>query len=217
LKKTIGILGGIGPESSAKFYQDLINELQNRNIIKSNEDYPHIILNSIPAPELVNNDNLNMYLEGIKTLEKSGADFIVIICNTAYLYFEELQKTVKIPIIDLKKEIKKYLDNEKNNEILVLGSKKTKDSNIFEFKGIKISDDDKNIIDDIIINYNIGKDREIQKDILLRIIKKYKSKTLLLACTELSLLLKDIDTSKIDTMEILLDATIREWHNSKVL
>lgn len=214
MKKTIGILGGIGPESSAKFYQDLINELQNRNIIKTNADYPHIILNSIPAPELVNHEDLRNYIEGVRTLEKAGAEFIVIICNTAYLYFKSLQNSVKIPIINLKEEIKKDLENKKHQEILLLGSKKLIDSNIFEFKGINLEDIDKDTIDKIIIDYNAGKDKEIQKDKLLKIIKKYKFKTLLVACTELSSLLKGITISRIDTMDILLDATIRKWQNS---
>lgn len=213
MKKIIGILGGIGPESSAKFYQSLISELQNRNVIKTNEDYPHIILNSIPAPELVNHEDLDAYIDGVKTLEMAGAEFIVIICNTAYLYFKDLQNSVKIPIINLKEETKEHLDNKKHQEILLLGSKKLMNSDIFDFEGIKISDNDKNIIDEIIIDYNIGKYKEIQKERLLKIIEKYKAKTLLIACTELSSLLKESIISKIDTMDILLNATINKWQN----
>jgi aspartate racemase len=214
MKRTIGILGGIGPESSAKFYQSLIDKLQKRNFIKANEDYPHIILNSIPAPELVNHTDLKTYIEGVRTLEKAGAEFIVIVCNTVHLYFKELENSVKIPIINLKEEMRTHLENKKPQEFLILGSRRSIDSNLLGFEGINMADDDKDRIDQIILSYNAGKDKEVQKSTINKMIKKYKAKTLVVACTELSSLLKDITTSKIDTMDILLEATIREWQNS---
>ncbi len=51
--KKIGILGGIGPEATGHFYLKLIKRLQETGRIKRNTDYPQIIINSIPAPELV--------------------------------------------------------------------------------------------------------------------------------------------------------------------
>ena len=52
-KRVIGVLGGIGPEASVEFYAKLVKKLQESGMIKRNEDFPKIIINSIPAPELV--------------------------------------------------------------------------------------------------------------------------------------------------------------------
>ena len=49
----IGILGGIGPEATGEFYNKLIKRLQEKDLIKSNKDFPQIFINSIPAPELI--------------------------------------------------------------------------------------------------------------------------------------------------------------------
>ena len=66
----IGILGGIGPEATGEFYNKLIKRLQERGLVKSNRDYPHIIINSIPAPELIydkiSDEDLNPYIKGLK-------------------------------------------------------------------------------------------------------------------------------------------------------
>src|SRR3989338_7494975 len=98
---TIGILGGIGPEATGNFYLKLISEIQKQKLVKSNKDYPRIIINSIPAPELtskVNKAQLTDYVYGLKSLEKYGADFIVMVCNTIHLYRDSLQREVNISI-----------------------------------------------------------------------------------------------------------------------
>src|SRR3989344_778400 len=125
MKSKIGILGGIGPESSALFYERLITLAQSCNL-KSNTEYPHIILESIPAPELLlENPDLTLYEEAIKNLQRAGADFIVLVCNTAYIYRNHLQSLVTIPIIDLNKEVEVILTKKKIKTITILGSKKT--------------------------------------------------------------------------------------------
>ena len=63
--RVIGVLGGIGPESTAEFYRRLINRIQKSGYVQSNLNYPHILINSIPAPELfLENPDLSMYQEG---------------------------------------------------------------------------------------------------------------------------------------------------------
>jgi len=107
MKPTIGILGGLGPESSALFYKSLIEKVQSLNI-KSNTEYPHIILESIPAPELLlENPDLNMYKEAIKNLENAGADFIITVCNTAHIFNNQFKKFVNVPLIDVNEETEK--------------------------------------------------------------------------------------------------------------
>src|SRR3989344_8151685 len=83
----IGILGGIGPEATGEFYSKLIKELQKRKLIERNIDFPHIVINSIPASELVfdkiPDNDLKPYIEGLQFLDKSGADFILNAPETA--------------------------------------------------------------------------------------------------------------------------------------
>lgn len=217
MKPKIGILGGIGPESSALFYEQLIQLVQSNNI-KSNLEYPHIILESIPAPELLlKNPDLSMYKESIVNLEKAGADFIVIVCNTAYVFIDQFENLVNIPILDLNKETKKILEKNNLKKITIFGSKKTID-NLFHFDNIKIepiSEDESEIIDKMILDYNSGKNKKELEQQLINLIKKYPQKNVLIACTELSIILKNAGLKYLDTFDILLDATFQKWKNLK--
>ena len=94
--RRIGVLGGVGPEATGEFYNKLIRRLQEKGSIKSNRDFPQIIINSIPAPELIydkiSDEELQPYIKGLKELDKFGVDFIIMICNTIHLYYDKLQK-----------------------------------------------------------------------------------------------------------------------------
>lgn len=73
LNKKIGILGGIGPEATGGFYLKLISKFQEKKLIRSNRDFPQIIINSIPAPELIYEKvsirDLRPYLQGLGELD----------------------------------------------------------------------------------------------------------------------------------------------------
>lgn len=215
MKKTIGILGGIGPEATAELYRRIIEGVQKKGVIKSNTDYPHIIINSIPASEIFLKEILEDYIDGLKDLEKLGVDFIAIACNTVHVYFSELQKHVKIPIINLRDEVEKELRKKNFESVVVLGTKETIRKGLYKFNGINYLEPNKSELeemDKIIENYNAGKSKEDSSERLLKIAKKYSKKTKIVAgCTEVSLMLKDRGISFIDTLDVLANATINNW------
>ena len=120
----IGILGGMGTQAGL----DFCNKLAMLNRGKSDQEYPLFMLynkSNIPGrPESIgvqtkllstiprNSKNKKKYnsvlkslLEGCKSLEKSGCKFIVIPCNTAHYWYEDLKKKIKIPVINMPKEV----------------------------------------------------------------------------------------------------------------
>src|SRR3989338_138943 len=207
----IGILGGIGHGATCEFYNKLIKELQKRKLIKRNTDYPHIIINSIPASELVRNKisspDLKPYVEGVKLLDKIGVDFIVMVCNTIHLYFRLLQREIKTPILDLRKEVRLALIS-KRKRVLVLGTPATITRGLYEFPGIKYSRLGKKEMNDIshsILQFNQGF-IALQGNNLSEICRKrIKNGTqIILACTELSLMLEKEGIPNISTLDILV-------------
>lgn len=219
MRPKIGILGGIGPESSAIFYEMLIRKVQSQGI-NSNTEYPHIILESISAPELLlQNPDLTMYKEAIVNLKTAGADFIVMVCNTAHIFLEQFKKIVDIPIIDLNKETEFFLKNRGINQITIFGSKKTVD-NLFNFENItieKIAVEESKILDNLILEYNIGKNKELIEKQLVDILKKYSGKNVLVACTELSIIFRNRSLKYLDTFDVLLDASLDKWNSLKLI
>jgi len=181
-KKIIGILGGIGPEATGEFYLTLISKFQEKGLIKSNKDFPQIIINSIPAPELIyeaiSEKDLKPYIKGLKELEKFGVDFIAMICNTIHLFHGKLQKEIKIPIINLRGEVKNYFLNENIKSITVLGSPNVIKEGLYNFEGIGCINPNESEIESLtnaVFNFNRGYDKIKQRRIVKDIAKKYLS------------------------------------------
>ena len=123
----IGILGGMGTQAGL----DFCNKLAILNRGKIDQEYPLFILynkSNIPGrPESIGvqtknlsnkssniaskkkyNNVLKSLLNGCKLLEKNKCKFIVIPCNTAHYWFEDLKKKINIPIINMPKEVFKF-------------------------------------------------------------------------------------------------------------
>lgn len=217
--KIVGILGGIGPETTGRFYLRLISALQKNGLIGSNTDFPQIIINSIPAKELIHakiiDRDLELYMKGLKELDRFGVDFIVMACNTIHLFHERLQSEIKTPILDIRKALREFLMRKKVRSVAVLGTPMTIKQGLYRFNDFEYFDLTKNnikLITDAVFNFNKGFKKEQQKKIIENIAKTCLDKgaeIIVLGCTELSLMLENIDIPKIDTMDILLAATIK--------
>lgn len=217
----VGVLGGIGPESTAVFYTKLIIQLQAKGMIKSNSDFPQIVINSIPAKELVyeriEDKDLAMYIEGLKQLDEFGVDFIVMVCNTIHLFYEKLQSGVKTPILDLRKEVRSAIGSTNAKSVLVLGTPNTLDKELYGLsfataKPIKPSNGETKILAEAIFNFNNGTDKIGQAETVHKICESYldsgKADMVLLGCTEFGLMLDDSKFPKINTIDVLVNATI---------
>lgn len=104
MKKTIGILGGMGPEATAYFYELIIKKTK----AKKDQDHIPVIIYSnpkiaprtdailkegpSPAPQLV---------EGVRLLRQAGADFIVMPCVTAHYFYAEVAAQEKFFFFNL--------------------------------------------------------------------------------------------------------------------
>lgn len=216
----IGVLGGIGPASTGEFYLNLISKLQEGGLVKSNVDFPQIIINSIPAPELIyekiSDKDLDLYIKGLKELDEFGVDFIVMVCNTIHLFYEKLQNEIRVPIIDLRKELNNLLIKKKVKSIVVLSTFMTKKQGLYQFAGFEyfnLDKRDEELITKAIFNFNKGLKKTRQICTVKEIAEKYLDKgaeIVVLGCTELALMLKDIDIPKINTIEVLSGATIKK-------
>ena len=146
----IGILGGMGTQAGL----DFCNKLALLNRGKIDQDYPLFILynkSNIPGrPESIGvqtkkfstfpknitkyNKVLKSLLEGCRSLEKSGCKFIVIPCNTAHYWHKDLKNKIKIPIINMPKEVFLHTKKicKKNSKIGLLATEGTLQTKIYE-------------------------------------------------------------------------------------
>jgi aspartate racemase len=215
--KKIGLIGGVGPESTIAYYRLIIKRYQER---LNTKNYPEFIINSINMTEMLsyvfNNrlDSLIDFLsERIKILEMSGIDYATIASNTPHIVFDELKKKVSIPLISIVEETCKEISDRKMNHVGLVGTKSTMTAGFYDKAAKKYGIDifipgtkDQDFIHDKYM-YELLFNRivpETKKE-LIRIVKELKEKEsiegLILGGTELPLILSQQDFSDINILD----------------
>tara|TARA_Y100000590_G_scaffold95172_1_gene107912 strand:+ start:837 stop:1517 length:681 start_codon:yes stop_codon:yes gene_type:complete len=222
----IGILGGMGTHAGI----DFCNKLAMLNQGKIDQKQPLFILynkSDVPA----RTENLNKYnkvlsslLKGCYLLQKNNCKFIVIPCNTAHHWYDDLNKKIKIPIISMPKEVYKNCKKtcKKKSKIGILATEGTLKTEIYnkffdkDFILIKpIKSFQRKNVDQAIKYVKIGKIKKAQgiiKPAIKHLIKK-GCKKIILGCTEIPIAVKDQKFSKnfLDSNLILAEASMRKY------
>tara|TARA_B100001540_G_scaffold315926_1_gene344426 strand:- start:2383 stop:3081 length:699 start_codon:yes stop_codon:yes gene_type:complete len=223
----IGILGGMGTQAGL----DFCNKLAILNRGKSDQNYPMFILyNKSKIPKRPENlkkyyNVLKSLVDGCNLLQKNKCKFIVMPCNTAHYWYDDLRKKIKIPILSMPKEV--YLHTKKkckkNSRIGILSTEATLKTNVYNRyfdKNFKLVGPKKSLqissVNKAIEYVKLGKVREAEKIIkpAVNYLIKIKCKKIILGCTELPIAIfayksfKKIKKSKIFIDPNLLLANI---------
>ena len=246
----IGILGGMGTQAGL----DFCNKLAILNRGKIDQEYPLFLLynkSNIPGrPESIGVQTKNLtnrfsnkkskkkyslvlksLLIGCRLLEKSKCKFIVIPCNTAHYWFDDLKKKIKLPIINMPKEVFNHTKKKckKNSSIGLLateGTIKTGIYNKFFDKKFNLTlpstSLQKNSVNRAIKLVKMGDVKSANKIIkpAIDFLIKKRCKKIILGCTELPIAIfafksfKKIKTSKtfLDPNLILANSAMRKYN-----
>ncbi|MFA6530352.1 MAG: amino acid racemase [Candidatus Micrarchaeia archaeon] len=224
--KVIGIMAGMGPKSTAPFIDLVVKECQRQYGARYDEDFPHILIYSLPTPFYLNKpiDHAKMkgvLCIGLKKLESCGVDFIAMPSNSPHVYFNELKKCVKVPLLNIIDETIQYL-GKKPLHVALLATRTTVESRLYqdklEKKGHTIIENEawQEKLDWII--GAIKKGTETSKIIkkwneLIKLLKKERIDTAILACTDLNVVCanKKNGLHIIDSSECLAKAVVRTY------
>ncbi len=231
---TVGVLGGLGPETTAHFYLNVISKCYQM----TQEQRPPILIWSIPLKykieeEILEKDigeerYLPYLIEGARILEKAGADFVVIPCNTVHIFIEEIRNAVRIPVLSIVEETARFLKKRGISRTGILATTKTLDKDIYgkildEYNIIWFKPEEKKqagmgkIIHNILLRKYISKDKNKLLEVI-RYFEKQGLKDVILACTDLHILITPEDSPMMihDTMDILSEAAVREIVKNRV-
>jgi aspartate racemase len=235
----IGILGGMGTQAGL----DFCNKLAMINRGKIDQEYPLFILynkSDIPGrPESISDhaksssDNferpknflkyskvLKSLISGCNSLQKSNCKFIVIPCNTAHYWYDDLKKKINIPILNMPKEV--YIHTKKNckknSKIGILATEGTLKTRIYDKffdknyilikpkKSLQL-----NSVNKAIKYVKMGKVKDAEKAIkgAINYLIKMKCKKIILGCTELPIAIFAFKSfKKIKLSKIFLDPNL---------
>lgn len=102
--KTLGLIGGTGPESTVDYYRLLVAEYRKQ----ADGSSPPLIINSIDLKRMVEWANAREFgkvadylVAEIEKLQKAGVDFAALTANTPHIVFDEIQERVSLPLISI--------------------------------------------------------------------------------------------------------------------
>jgi len=226
-EKIIGILGGMGPEATIDLFYKIIKFTP----AEKDQDHLRIIIDNNPKiPDRTaailgkGEDPLPALQETAQNLEKAGADFIVIPCNTAHYFLSSIQESVNIPVLNMIEEAAKETQQRipQIQKVGLLASTGTYKTEIYhqQLKKINIEvispeEKDKEEVMKAIYAVKAGNLSEGIKKNILKIAQKLVDKgaeAIIAGCTEIPLILKegDISVPIIDPTQVLAKIAIRK-------
>lgn len=226
--KIVGIIGGIGPESTIEYYRQIIASYRDRD---TSGNYPRIIINSINMKTMLDlisenrfEDVTDYLVDGIRHLASAGADFAVLASNTPHIVFNQVKDASPLPLISIVDAACEKARSMGMEKVGLFGTRFTMSGGfyhtVFSDRGINVISPDQHDQDYIHEKYMAelinGIIRDETKKELLAIVHRLKETQsidgLVLGGTELPLILKESDAKDIpflDTTRIHVESIMK--------
>ena len=227
--KTLGIVGGLGPESTVDYYRRTIELYRER---QRDGSYPQFIINSVDLKkglDFMDANNLtgmaDYLLEGIGKLARAGADFGLIAANTPHIVFDDIAPKSPIPLVSIVEATCTAAKAQKLKRLALFGTRYTMEATfypkVFSREGIELlvpDPQDQDYIHDKYLSELVpGKFWPETRAGLLAIVDRMKAESdvdgVILAGTELPLILHGETHNGIpllDTTKIHVEAAVAE-------
>src|SRR5438128_7727828 len=227
--KTLGMIGGLGPESTVDYYQRIIALYRERT---GDRHYPEFVIVSVDLRKglgFMDANDLsgmaNYLLEGIDKLARAGADFGIISANTPHIVFDEVAPKSPIPLISIVEATRAAAKMRNLKRLALFGTRYTMQATFYpkvfsreEIELIVPERDDQDYLHKKYFSELVpGKFLPETRAGLLAIVDRMKVKSgidgVILAGTELPLILRDPDHNGIpflDTTKIHVEAAVAE-------
>ncbi len=226
MHRTIGILGGMSPESTVAYYEYITRTYTRRF---GDYGYPEIVIYSVSFqpyvdwPEQGQWDRVAAGLsEAAQALEAAGADFILIATNTMHLVFDQVAASVSVPMLSLLDAVGEAVDAQGMDTVGLLGTTFAMEQGFYQSalatRGITVlvpDDEDRRRVNRIIYDELVaGEIRDSSRETYASILRRLGDRGAqgaILGCTEIPLLIgeKDVDMPLFDTTTIHAEAALR--------
>ena len=217
--KTIGLIGGMSWESSLEYYRIINEEVKNK---LGGLHSAKCILYSVDFEEIERyqaegdwESSGKLLGEVAQSLEKAGAEMIVICTNTMHKVIGYIEEKVSIPILHIADATAKQVKKSEINTVGLLGTKYTMEQDFYksriELNEIKVlipNDKDRNVINNVIFEeLCLGEINQSSRDYYKKVIKNLidaGAEGIILGCTEIGLLVfpEDSEVPLFNTTEI---------------
>ncbi|RLE69262.1 MAG: aspartate racemase [Thermoprotei archaeon] len=210
MRRIIGIVGGLSPESTTVYYEHIVREYRRRF---GDHSYPEIVIYSVNFQRFIDwmrDERWDLVAEGlaeaVERLGRAGADFALIASNTVHIVFDEVQRRSTIPLVSIIDATAEAIEREGLRRVGLLGTLFTMTRDFYREglarRGIEVvtpSREDMELVDRVIFEELVnGVLKPESKKEFLRIIgelERMGARGVILGCTEIPLLVSQEDVS----------------------
>lgn len=229
--KIPGVLGGLGPQTTADYYlrvQELAHEWKA-------QVRPPMLTWSVPLPYQLEEesifdgtgfDKIGEYLaEGAHKLESAGVDFVVMPCNSLHICQSQIEEKLTIPFISIIDETIRVVREKFYRNIALLATEQTAERGLYtvplEAAGVNVIRPDytqQRMLNEMVVRLINGRQEVNDKEKFHQVLQSLHERgaeIAVLACTDFHILFDDNSAQMpyLDTMEILAQATAREMYS----
>lgn len=228
--KIPGVLGGLGPQTTADYYL----RVQELALEQYSPVRPPMLTWSVPLPYKLEEesifdgtgfDEIGAYLaDGAKKLESAGIDFVVMPCNSLHICQSQIEENLTIPFISIIDETVGVVHEKSYRNVALLATEQTAERGLYtkplEAAGINVikpSYTQQRMLNEMVVRLINGKQAPNDKENFHQVLWSLQgqgAEIAILACTDFHILLDDkrTDMPYLDTMEVLAQATAREMY-----
>lgn len=217
--KSIGIIGGMSPESTIEYYKYIVHSYVNKY---GDSSYPKIIIHSVSFQKYINWMKKNKtepikegLFEAAQSLERAGANFLILATNTMHLYTDKIKSRCNLYLFEITEVVKQLITEKKYKKVGLIGTKSCMEKGLYqkvlEKSGIAVmipEEKDRLFIHETIFDeFTKGiflPERKKQFEIIINSLKERGANAVIMGCTEIPLLLDNhnIDIELIDTTRL---------------
>lgn len=202
--KKIGILGGVGPQATAYIYQSIIKQANGSHGAVDNDDYPYIVVASVPVPDFISNKTnipaaKEMLVDAAKGLVASGCEVLCIGSNTVHILLDDIKQAVQMPFLSMVELVAQECKNRGYKKVALLGTPVLIESGLYNNElrthGIELltpSDRQEAVCDEVIRCIIAGKPIDAVRDDYVGVLNAMfdtGAEAIILGCTELPMVL----------------------------
>lgn len=229
-KKIIGLIGGMGPYASAYFYKLLLKKSSDIYGAKDNDDFPEILIDSVPVPDFISdinklNEAKSILLSRVKKMNSYGVESIGMICNTGHILYDDLAKISVGKFDSMIDLVAEEVSRRGIKKICVLATPTTIKFDLYgkalSKRGIRVYYPQKGlqklhelVIRNMVAGKRISGDIKRLEILTKKLIKRHNLDGVVLGCTELPLVFpKNNFKNVVDCADVLADKLLERYYN----
>lgn len=228
-KHPMVVIGGMGPQASSQLYKLLIERAISRHGVVENEDFPFVVLESLPVPEFFSGQSrrkeaIAIIRRSIRSAEAYDPVAVGMACNTAHLFIDDVLEGSDVPFVSLIDTVADAVKTQGIGRVGLVASPTTIKTGLYakaleerDIECLMPSEAEQDELSGIIhavIAGTASRKEALRLEAIARGLVDKGAEGIILGCTELPLIFPktEVKYPALDCLELLADELLKRYY-----